>query len=155
MYLIIHGCFCLQVCLYPTCIQLPWKPEEGIWISGTHMTLSSHVGAENWILVSWERQRAHACVTWLEHGRGPNTEDQGRFRKVEASRQWQHLVNYDEELPLPPPDQGCTHPKSDFTQNMDVSMWFVRNVLLCLRDGNSIEGSADNCTVVLTYDVSP
>lgn len=41
--------------------------------------------------------------------------------------------DHDEELPLPPLDQGCTHHKSDFTQNMDVSMWFVRNVLPCLR----------------------
>lgn len=98
----------LQMCLYTTCIQFPWKPKEGVWVSGTHMALSSHVGVENWILASWERQRAHAWRTWLEHGRGPNTDDQGHFRKVEASRQWQRLVNQDEELPLPPLDQGCT-----------------------------------------------
>lgn len=144
----------LQMCLYTTCMQFPWKPIEGVWVSGTHMALSSHVGVENWILASWERQRAHAWRTWLEHGRGPNTDDQGHFRKVEASRQWQRLVNQDEEPSTATSGPGLHH-KSDFTQNMDVIMLFVRDVLLCLRDGNSIEGSADNGTVILTYDVSP
>ena len=40
--------------MYTTCMQYPWKPEEGVWFpeTGNTMIVSFHVGAKNktWVL---------------------------------------------------------------------------------------------------------
>lgn len=103
-----------------------WKLNPGLLVEAESSCMGNMTRA-------WQRSQHKCSRTFLE----------SRGKQAVAT-----FGDHDEELPLPPLDQGCTHRKSDFTQNMDVSMWFVRNVLPSLRDGNSIEGSADNCTVI-------